>query len=223
MDKDFFDKMQEIKALLHNKEIPDAYPERISGVSQRPFNNPYYIDRFDFINISSFALVSKRWIGPLAAYIRNHKCLEIMAGKGVVAKGLNGYGVDIKATDNYTWKWHRSRQNKNGRRAARDELWYDVEYLDCVEAINRYGGAVGYIICSWPPYESGDVYRALLTMREVNPECKLIYIGEEAGGCNAEGRFYRAARFIGDDGAFNHVAGLFQRWPTIRDRIMLAE
>ena len=223
LEKEFYLKMQNIMSILQNKEIPDTYPEYISKIDMRPFQNPYYIDRFEFMNISSFALVSKRWVKPLAEYIGDKKCLEVMAGNGCLSKCLSGYGVDIKATDNYTWKWHRSPENKQGQQLKREELWYDVEDLDCVESVVLYGKDAGYIICSWPPFKSIDLYKALIKMREINPVCKLIYIGEEKGGCTAEENFFNEARYIKNDKAFNEIASLFQSWPNMHDKIMLVK
>ena len=219
--KTLYYEMQKIKKLLLKKEIPEEYPDDISKIKQNPFTDKYYIDRFDFINISSFALISKKWVAPLADYIGTKKCLEIMAGKGVLSKALHDCGVDIKATDNYTWKWHRSEQNKGGQTLNRDELWFDVEDIDCIEAITKYGGNTGFIICCWPPYKSDALYHALLKMRIVNLKCKLIYIGEEKGGCNAESRFFNEAVYVNNDDRFNLISRLHQSWAVFNDKIFL--
>lgn len=220
-DKALYEEMQRIKTILLKKEIPDKYPENMSRIKLQSFKNTFHIDRFDFINLSSFALVSKRWVRPLAEYIGLKKCLEIMAGKGVLSKCLRDYGVDIIATDNYTWKWHRNSQNKNGKKLDHEELWFDVRDLDCVESIIKFGDKADYIICCWPPFRTSALYESLIKMREVNPECRLIYIGEGKKGCNAESRFFDEALYIKDDRGFNNAANLFQRWPQMDDKINL--
>ena len=220
-NKIFYEKMQIIKTALLKREIPDEYPENISEIKLQSFKYNFYIDRFDFINISSFSLVSNKWVRPLSEYIGDKKCLEIMAGKGVLSKCLHDNGVDIIATDDYTWKWHRNRKNKSGQKLKLDELWYDVEDLNCLEAIDKYGGDSDYIICSWPPYGTKVLYKALLKMREIRPKSKMIYIGENKGGCNAEIRFFNEAVFINDDIKFNEIASLYQCWPQILDRMNL--
>ena len=220
-EKIFYDDMQAIRSLLLKKEIPDCYPEDISSIAQLPFANKYYIDRFDFINISSFALVSKKWVKPLADYIGGKKCLEIMAGKGVLSKCLSDYGADITATDNFTWKWHRSKQEKAGRPLGHEELWYAIEDMDCVDSVIKYGSRIGFIICSWPPYRDNKLHEALLKMREINSECRLIYIGENRGGCTADENFFMEAKIIKDDAGFNYIAGNFQRWQSADDGIFL--
>jgi len=221
--KKLYDEMQAIKQLLLEKQIPDDYPDDISIIVQQPFTGDFFIDRFDFINISSFALVSNRWAAPLADYIGGLKCLEIMAGRGVLSKALCDNGVNITATDDFTWKWNRTVENKKGELLNRDELWYGVEDLECVKSIEKYGGDVGFIICCCPPYRDLCTYNALMKMREVNPDCKFIYIGEGRGGCHAEAKFFKEARYITDDAAFNKIAQLYQDWAGMNDGIMLME
>ena len=221
MQDNTFCEMQQIKSLLLNKKIPDEYPESISKIKPMELQKIYNIDKFDFINISSFALITKTWVKPLAEYIGDKKCLEIMAGKGVLAKALSDYGVEIIATDNYTWKWHRKRDKKEGQIVKSEELWCDVLNIDCLEAINKYGSGISYIICSWPPYESTDLHKSLLLMRKVNSACKLIYIGEGKGGCTAEDGFFNEARVITSDAQFNSISKLLRSWQGMYDKIQL--
>ena len=221
--KILYDEMQTIKKLLLKKEIPDEYPENISKVEYRSASDIYYIDRFDFANISSFALVTKKLAKRLAEYIGDRECLEIMAGKGVLSKCLSDCGVKITATDDFSWKWHRSRERKGGAAAKGDELWYDVENIDCVEAIEKYWRRAGFVICSWPPYEKDYLYKSLIKMRESNDECKLIYIGEGPGGCTADSSFFNEAKFILNDDGFNGIKKIYQSWYAMNDEIFLIE
>jgi len=219
-DSNIFNEMQKIKIKLLNKEIPYQYPGDMLKVMQ-PFKNNFYIDKFDFINISSFIPVSKRWVKPLSEFIGEKKCLEIMAGKGVLSKCLNDYGVDIIATDDYTWKWHRTQQNKDGEKLNRQELWYDVEELDCMESVDKYGSNTSFIICCCPPFGNDCLYYVLLKMRKINPQCMMIYIGEGKGGCHAEINFFTEAKYIKDNKDFNYIANLYQSWPLVDENINL--
>jgi len=219
----FYNDMQRIKSLLLMKEIPDAYPEDVSRILSLPFGNPYYVDRFEFINLSSFALVSERWVKPLAEFIGGRACLEIMAGKGVLSKCLNSHGVRIIATDDYSWNWHRSRDDTGGRRVLREELWFDVRGMDCETAIDLYGADCGFVICSMPPYKDASLRRALLRMRQVNGRCRLIYIGEPKGGMNADAGFFDTTVVVKNDAKFNRIAGLYQHWCSMNDRLWLME
>ena len=218
--KDYFDGMQAIKRQLADKTIPEEYP---IGVSEWiPFRKENNIDRNDFINISSFALVSNRWVKPLAEYVKQTKCLEIMAGRGVLAKALNQQGTDIVATDDFTWVWNNNTTEQEGKTLTENDLWFDVENIGCIDAIKKYGNEVGYLICSWPNMNE-SMYEALVEMRIVNTSCKLIYIGEGIGGFNASDSFFKTARLIKNDEHFNDVARLYQSWTGIDDSLYLVE
>ena len=217
----FFNEMQKIRSRLLKKEIPEVFPEGVSKILSLPFNNDYYVDRFDFINISSFALISKRWAGPLAEFIGGEKCLEIMAGKGVLSKCLSDFGVKITATDDRSWSWNRTRENTGGRKITDDEFWCDVIEEDCIKAVEKYGGDAGFIICSMPPYKSAGPYHSLIKMREINDRARFIYIGEPRGGMNAENRFFDEAEVIKNDEMFNRAASLYQNWHSMNDKLFL--
>jgi len=216
----FIDEMEAIKQQLLKKEIPESYPEDISRmipIEMMILNRD--IERNNFIDLSSFALVSNRWVKPLAEYIGNKKCLEIMAGRGVLSKALSECGVDIIATDNFSWTWRNNDKEKGS--LTQEQLWFHVENLDNIQAIEKYGKDMEYIICSWPDYSANYMYKALLKMREVNPNCKLIYIGEGYGGCTADDDFHESFEIIKDDIIFNNIAEKFQRWWGIRDRLTI--
>jgi len=184
----YTEEMRRIREKLLVKEVPDEYPRGVSNLLCYGLDFNTSIDRFSFINISSFALVSKAWVEPLADFLGDKKCLEIMAGRGVLSKALSDCGVDIKATDDFSWSW-RGKISEDKAVLTRSELWFDVEEADCIESIEKYGADIGYLVCSWPPMEN-SMCRALLKMREINPECKLIYIGEDDGGCTADDEFF---------------------------------
>jgi len=54
----------------------------------------------------------------------------------------------------------------------------------------EYGKNVDVLIMSWPPYTDEVVVKVLRKMREVNPSCIMVYIGEKEGGCNASEEFF---------------------------------
>ena len=86
-----------------------------------------------------------------------------------------------------------------------------------MEAIKKYGKDYDILLCSWPR-ESSNITEALLTMREVNPDMVMIYIGELYGGCCAGDDFFREANII-DDPKLDSVH--LKRWETIYDSIVL--
>jgi hypothetical protein len=82
-----------------------------------------------------YCFYSKRLIDSLAAMIGDRSCLEIAAGDGTLARFLSDAGVNVTATDDYSWR--------------------DVRFADSVlredarKALAAHRPEV--VICSWPP------------------------------------------------------------------------
>ncbi len=163
--------------------------------------------RTKFIEEVGYILISEDWIKPLARWLGDRPCLEIMAGSGRLSKELEKQGVKIKATDDFSWD----------KQLHIDSSY--VERLDCLKAIDKYGSQVKFIICSWP-YMDWKMYRCLLKMREVNPKCRLIYIGEDFGGCTADDDFFNVLEECNVQG-FKEAVSSYRRWEGIHDHILL--
>lgn len=162
------------------------------------------------IKYMGFALITKKFIRGLAEYVGDKRCLEIMAGQGCLSKSLQDEGIDIIATDNYSW---------NGRLNMND-TWTNIEDIDCLDAIKKYGKEVSYILCSWIPYNDSIGYKALKLMHEVNPDCKMIVIGEDYGGCTADELFFQYAEEVDEDEEFVYD---FRRWDGIHDYVSIVK
>ena len=204
------DKITTIEKMVENKQIPECYPnEMINNWSIDCFKR-----RDKFVEIVGFPLLSLNWIKPLAKWIKNRKCLEIMAGTGALTFALKQQSIDIFATDNFSWDGMNNwNHNQN--------YWTDIENIDCVEAIEKYGRDIDIIVCSWA-YMDDTLYRALLKMREINPDCLLIYIGEGMGGCTADDDFFNTIQEIDDDN-FNKAIINYQKWRGLHDEIRLGK
>jgi hypothetical protein len=192
---------------LDAKRIPESYPfkeARNSGSSlSEVLNTTSLLFRYYFgrIRTESNALISKDWVKPLANWIGDRKCLEIMAGQGMLSKALQDEGVNIIATD---------------KKNISTDAWTNVERLDCLKAIQKYGKDVDLIVCSWPPYDEDSAYKVLTLMREVNPQLMMIYIGEGCGGCCADNQFFETAEWI-DDSSFYAAVENFSSLPSFGD------
>jgi hypothetical protein len=94
-----------------------------------------------------WAIVDKRWTKQLADWIGSRTCLEIMAGAGWLAKALSDFGVDIIATDDYSWDadTHLMMKRVCG-----------VVKLNALESIKQFSDR-DILICSWPPYGKNDI------------------------------------------------------------------
>lgn len=189
-------------------EIPDSYKEIVNDFDSIGIS----AYRSLFIKKQGFALLSHDWIDELVKYINGRKCLEVMAGCGSLSKILKDKGVDIIATDNFSWNgaanWNTSRN-----------YWTDIEDIDCIKAIEKYGADRDVIIMSWP-FMDDNAYKCLMTMRKINPEAVMICIGEGYGGCTADDSFYDAINEI-DDEDTKRINENYIQWFGLHDRIYI--
>lgn len=83
-----------------------------------------------------YCFYSQELISELCALIGGRLCLEIGAGDGTLARFLADKGIQICATDDYSWR-------------------HAIEYPQTVERLNAKQALVKYqpqaVICSWPP------------------------------------------------------------------------
>ena len=213
------DKYDEIITLLENHQIPDEYPERTRSQEYPQFmnmeldnNSTYYRSRI--IHNSCFPFLAKKWIEPLAKWIGRRKVLEVMAGSGALSKSLKECGVNIKPTDIYENDYFMSYDWGN-------KLWCDVEQISANDAIEKYGKEVDIIIMSWPPYQTSDAHDTLIKMREINPDCIMLYIGESQGGCTADDDFFTIAEFFEDPEFEEEVGSNYRSSYGIHDRLYI--
>lgn len=184
---------------LLNKEIPEYYKDEILLTM---------VLRFKVIPLQGYALISKDWIKPLADWIGERKCLEIMAGKGTLSYALQSEGKSVIATDGYKWSQFDF-----------SSLWTNVEKIDALEAIEKYGRDVDIIIMSWC-YMDELGYKSLLKMREVNPNAIMLYIGEPWGGCTGSDSLYENMIEV-DDKDIDKINDVYPTWRGIHDRLFL--
>ena len=169
----------------------------------------YEFWRTKYIKSFGFPLFTEEWVKPLAQWIGDRPCLEVMAGTGYFSYALKLYGCNVRATDNFSWSNKFENISK----------FINVENIDCIDAIRKYGKDVKFIICSWP-YMDDNAYRCLITMREVNPKCRMIYIGEDMGGCTASDKFFEAIEVCEVKGFLDAVKN-YRRWEGIHDYVAL--
>jgi hypothetical protein len=83
-----------------------------------------------------YCFYSRQLIAALAGKIGTRSCLEVAAGDGTLTRFLTQQGVQIQASDDYSWE-----------HAVRYPEW--VARLDAKEALRLHTPDV--VICSWPP------------------------------------------------------------------------
>jgi hypothetical protein len=148
-------------------------PDFLSNLVQKG-NKRFFIRDEIQARFGMWAIVDKVWTKALAHWIGNRKVLEIMSGAGWLAKALKEYGVNIVATDNFSWQ-------------ARDTVVYPVEDLEAAEAVKKYIDA-DVLLVSWPSYKSRTIAGACNVWGCERP---IIYIGELQGGCTASDSFFK--------------------------------
>ncbi len=174
--------------------------------------------RRKLIKYMGFVLISKDWIKDLRQWIGKRKCLELMAGTGSLTYCLKMEGINIKGTDNYSWKRDTNGQDRSLWNEK--QMWTFLENLDAEESLEKYGRDVEIVIMSWPPYNEEIAVRVLRKMRQINPSCLMIYIGEEKGGCTANDEFFDELYKIEDE-SFTLANRKFQNWSLTKDQVFL--
>jgi len=165
-----------------------------------------------YISQGMFAFVSWRWVKPLTEFVGKKKVLEVMAGRGILAYALRELGVDIIATDDFSFA-----------RASDNSPWdtpvTEVLEMDALEAIEEYGSQIEYLLVSWP--YPNMALKTIRKMYEVNPNAQVIFIGEftPANICsNFEKHFIEI-----DNPEFDLVSASYEHWEHVNDRIYLGK
>ena len=174
-----------------------------------PPNMENKYDRKRWLDEGMCAFVSWQWVEPFAQWIGKRRCLEIMAGRGLLAYALKKRGTEIVATDNFIWQQEDLHPEWNSP-------VIDVEEIDCLKAIRKYGQDAELMIMSWPPYNERIAYYALKEFYRVNREGLVVYIGEERGGHTADDLFFDHFKPV-PDREFKQVTVRFENWYGIND------
>ena len=207
---DFLDKIKNKNIKIYcekiiNQIIPTKTPKELSSYSILCEED---IDIRNFVTSTiGFALVDKKWASKLSNFIGGKKCLEIMCGSGFLSKALKENNIDIIATDNFSWEGHWNDS----------ETYYtNIENIDAIHAIEKYGKNMDYIIMSWA-YMDNTAYKCLLKIREINPLCKMIVIGENRGGCTCDDMFFDSIEKL------NEFSIEIPSWYGIYDKIYMVK
>ena len=186
---------------IDDKEIPPYPPNGCIG-SGLYTTTSFWKHRVYCTERGMWAIVTKDLATALANWIQNRRVLEVMAGRGWLAKALDEQGVDIIATDNNSWDDRHSKLLVS---------IFPVERLDAVIAVEKYSDKSDVLLVSWPPYGDEaicDVARAWGITRPI------IYFGEGWGGCNAPDEFFE--HFVEEDTDIRLAS-----WPGIHDNVCI--
>lgn len=203
-----------LKAYFHKslpEDIPYEYTDQIfAGFDHRgvPIISPKDYNSYDYretlMSIVGYTLVTKAFCEALAAFIGDKKVLEIMAGTGCLTYGLRSCGVTIHATDDLS-------------EGLYSKFWIDdLEQLDCIESIKKYGKDIDYLLVSWAA-DKAPLLTVVTLLRHMNPKAEIIYIGEPKGGCTGHDALWDRVTPIHDDEFYPAVSN-YRSWYGLHDK-----
>lgn len=140
--------------------------------------------RDDFMRpLTGYVNINMETMDQLAYILEDKKCLEVMAGNGLLSRCLQDREVDVIATD-------KSLPIDNKYFPLRTEAFTEIRQMDAIDAIREYGKDIDVLIMSWPPYGDDIASRCVEELHDVNPNAEILYIGESFGGCTANDDFF---------------------------------
>lgn len=184
--------MQETKKQLAQlyqeieKNAIDFLPNRLHNDDFDFLNS--WVQRKKFTSQYSWAIPEEKAIHKLVEFIGQDKCLEVGAGSGLWSKLLELNGVDIVATDIGNEKFTKS--------------FTIIKTLSAQEAVKTYKDRNVLFLC-WSRVDPTQEFTG----------DKIIYIGEEEGGCT---------NGIPDESIWKRVGEVsIPQWEGIHDAIYL--
>lgn len=161
-----------------------------------------------------WSYVNAPYIKALSDYLKGQPTLEIMAGNGYISGGLRNLRPtqDIYATDSGSW----TNENETGKHTVTD-----IEHLDALAAIKKYGDRVDYVIMSWSPDKLEIDWEVLQLLRNDYPNIKLLVIGEKNGATDSA-KFWQNAQ-LSQDQELQKVNEQLHSFDLIDEQIYLVQ
>lgn len=138
-----------------------------------------------------WSYVNAPFAKALSEYLNGEPVLEIMAGNGYISKGLrnNNSRQQIYTTDSQDW----TKENETGKHPVTQ-----IEKLDALAAIKKYGKQVKFVIMSWAPDKQATDWEVLQLLRQEYPDIHFLVIGEKDGATDSK-VFWQNAKLSQDD------------------------
>ena len=178
IDKSFYEDVICFIESLQRKEIPSKMPfspdifDNFTENNLKKDTTMMYLRNY-CQSIGLYGIVTKDYCKSIKENIGDKKILEVMSGRGFLSKGLADEGVNIIATDDFSWN------------NVVDPV-YGVENLSAIEAVRKYKDKSDVLLISWPPY---DKYEINEVIQEWGSKKNIIYIGK-VDGCCANDEFF---------------------------------
>lgn len=133
--------------------------------------------RNNYIKEFGFFLITEKFLNTCVELFSNEKILDIGAGSGFLSHNLISQNLDVKPID-----LHINESNQYGFKKTYCDI-INMSGKDYIKKNNNYDT----IILSWPNYDNNFAYDILKLMPKGK---KLLYIGENQGGCTANDLFF---------------------------------
>ncbi|MGL4737194.1 MAG: hypothetical protein ACRCW2_07010 [Cellulosilyticaceae bacterium] len=208
-----------LRAYFHKSlpgDIPFEYTDQIfAGFDSRgvPIIVPKDYNSYDYretlMSLVGYTLVTQSFCQALSRFLGDKKVLEVMAGTGCLTYGLRSSGVTIHATDDLS-------------EGLYSKFWIeDLEQLDCIESIKKYGKEIDYLLVSWAA-DTAPLLTVVRLLKHINPRAKIIYIGEPKGGCTGHDTLWEIVTPIHDN-AFYQAVFNYRSWYGLHDKPYLLQ
>lgn len=157
-----------------------------------------------------WATITQDFVAQIKTEFPNQSFLELMAGNGYLSKGLRDLGVETYCTDDLSW----SQYNQTGNLKLTD-----VESLDALSALDKYGDKVDNVILAWSPDREDIDYRVLQKIRQM--DVNFLLIGEKDGATDSH-EFWQAADLIADP-RIDRINQVYSHYDLVHDQLYLVK
>lgn len=184
--------LEDFMACIANGDIPPEPPDGLLTSDEGAWSprldvtrsyGGYLRARTACIEQGMWAIVDRCWTAELAQWLGTQRVLEIMAGRGWLAKALTLHGIQVSASDDGSWA---------DRQTSLIPLC-PVQSLDALAAVRTLGEQAEVLLVSWPPAGDPAICQAAAAWGSDRP---IVYIGEGRGGRNAPAAFFDAFQIV---------------------------
>jgi len=191
---------------LHNllSRVHEFVPEDVllNAAPDSLFSRHIFSAQEEFRRSWSYAIPSREAIERLVLL---SPIVEIGAGAGLWAACLKAAGATIYAYDNFSWR----------KAVALGKHWRVRQGGPLM--VRRHPGAT--LMLCWAPYDDSMAVRALKHYAKTDGK-RLIWIGEDEGGCCGGDDFWKLLRKLN----FQEVDFIrIPQWPGLHDHVVIYE
>lgn len=157
-----------------------------------------------------WATITQDFVEQLVIDFPDQSFLELMAGNGYLSKGLRDLGVKTYCTDNLSWSKHDQTGN---------QLVTEVESLDAISALAKYGSQVDNVIIAWSPDREEIDLQILQKMRKM--DANFLLIGEVDGATDSK-EFWNEAKLV-TDSRIKQINRVYSHYDLVHDQLYLVK